>query len=146
MPVPEKEGNKLAALLSDLLSFPMAGRQPEARPHRPNLYKSMSPALGSELRLAPTGPLQESQQDKRAVIYENCLKCQGECCQPPPRLVPAKVYQSSAASFSQPLPTALHLKRRQDGDEERLREAEGQSQSDEINGSVVSEGKRHIFS
>lgn len=106
----------------------------------------MRPALGNELHLAPIVPLPESQQDKRAIIYENCLKCQRESCQPPPRVMPAKVYQSSVASSSQPLPTGLHLKRRQGGDAERLKEAEGQSQYDEINGSEVNEGKRQIFS
>ncbi|XP_017292842.1 protein Dok-7 isoform X2 [Kryptolebias marmoratus] len=118
------------------------GRQPEARPHRPNPYESMSPALGNGLHLAPTGPLQESQQDKRAVVYENCLKCRGERCQPPPQVVPAKACRSSRdLSSSRPLPAGPHLKRRSGREEELLGDAEGQS-GEEINGSEVTEDKK----
>lgn len=141
--LPEEE-NELVGLLSDLLSFPIAGGQPEPRPHRPNPYESMSPALRNELHLAPAGPLLESQPDERAVVYENCLKCKGERCQPPPQVVPAEAYWSRNASSSQPLPSGLHLRRCQYRDEELLRAADGQHQYQERHGSVVKEGKRHL--
>lgn len=133
--LPDEEENELVGLLSDLLSLAIAGGQPGPRRHRPNLYESMSPALRNELHLAPAGPLLESQPDKRAVVYENCLKCQGERCQPPPQVVPAE-------ASPQPLPSGLHLRRCQGRDEELLRAAEGQRQYEEGTGTAVKEGKR----
>jgi len=150
--LPKKGEKKLVNLLSDLLSFPSTDWQPEAKAHRLNLYESMSPALGNELNLAPAAPLQGSQQDKRSVIYENCFKCQGAHCHPPPRVTPAKMYRSRGISAFQTFPTELHLKKSQEpdsaADEEPLNQAlrgvDGQCQREEINGQTVNEGKRHL--
>ncbi|XP_039461283.1 protein Dok-7 isoform X4 [Oreochromis aureus] len=151
--LPKKGREKLACLLADLLGFPGTDSQPEAKTHRLNLYESMSPAFGNELNLAPAVPLQDSQQDKRAVIYENCLKCQGEHCQPPPRAVPAQKWCNRNISPLKSFPTWLHLKKSQEhpANEELLyqalndssQRADGQCQYEEINGSTVtSEDKR----
>ncbi|XP_026017794.1 protein Dok-7 isoform X5 [Astatotilapia calliptera] len=151
--LPKKGREKLACLLADLLSFPGTDSQPEAKTHRLNLYESMSPAFGNELNLAPAVPLQDSQQDKRAVIYENCLKCQGEHCQPPPRAVPAQKWRNRNISPLKSFPTWLHLKKGQEhpANEELLyqalndssQSADGQCWYEEINGSTVtSEDKR----
>ncbi|GAA6216292.1 protein Dok-7-like isoform X1 [Lates japonicus] len=157
-PLPKKGREKLASLLADLLGFPTADRQPEAKINRLNLYESMSPAFGNELRLASTGtcvPLQDSQQDRRAVIYENCLKCLREHCHPPPRVVPAEMYRNRNISTLHSSPFGLHLKKRQEHEvavnEELLHQArsdgsqsvDGQCQYEEMNGrSVTSEDKR----
>ncbi|CAI5668810.1 unnamed protein product [Oreochromis niloticus] len=151
--LPKKGREKLTCLLADLLGFPGTDSQPEAKTHRLNLYESMSPAFGNELNLAPAVPLQDSQQDKRAVIYENCLKCQGEHCQPPPRAVPAQKWRNRNISPLKSFPTWLHLKKSQEhpANEELLyqalndssQRADGQCQYEEINGSTVtSEDKR----
>ncbi|XP_071316183.1 protein Dok-7-like isoform X2 [Trachinotus anak] len=157
-PLPKRGREKLASLLADLLGFPIADRPPEAKTNGLNLYESMSPAFGNELKSAPTRtcvPLQDSQQDRRAVIYENCLKCQREHCQPPPRVVPAEMFRNRNIFASQTFPSGLHLKRSQEHEvavnEELLyqvhsdgsRSADGQCQYEEMNGrSVTSEDKR----
>ncbi|XP_056225315.1 protein Dok-7-like isoform X2 [Seriola aureovittata] len=156
--LPKRGREKLASLLADLLGFPSADRQPEAKPNRLNLYESMSPAFGNELKSAPTGtcvPLQDSQQDRRAVIYENCLKCQRDHCQPPPRVVPAEMFRNRNIYSSQTFPSRLNLKKSQGHEvavnEELLYQAhsdgshgvDGQCQYEEMNGcSVTSEDKR----
>ncbi|XP_067435674.1 protein Dok-7-like isoform X1 [Thunnus thynnus] len=156
--LPKKGREKLANLLADLLGYPRAGREPEAKPNRLNLYESMSPAFGNELKSAPTGtcvPLQDPQEDKRAVIYENCLKCQGEHCRPPPRVVPPEMYRNRNISTSQTFPTGLHPKKSQQheaaANEELQYEANGHGsqsvdgpcQYEEMNGqTVTSEDKR----
>ncbi|XP_037614693.1 protein Dok-7-like isoform X1 [Sebastes umbrosus] len=153
---PSKKGReKLASLLADLLGFPSADRQPEANTNRLNLYESMSPRFANELKSAPTGtwrPLQDAQQDKRAVIYENCLKCQGEHCHPPPRVAPAVTYHNRNISTLQ---TFLHPKKSPEheaaANEELLHQApgdgsrsgDGPCQYEETNGRTVSgEDKR----
>ncbi|XP_039997373.1 uncharacterized protein LOC120797618 isoform X2 [Xiphias gladius] len=157
-PLPKKGREKLASLLADLLGFPSADRQPEAKTNGVNLYESMSPAFGNELKSAPTGtrvPLQDSQQDGRAVIYENCLKCQRERCHPPPRVVPAEMYHNRNISASQNFASGLHLDKSQEHEvavnEELLYQAhsdgsqseDGQCQYEAMNGrSVTSEDKR----
>nr|XP_033507505.1 protein Dok-7-like isoform X1 [Epinephelus lanceolatus] len=156
--LPKKGREKLASLLADLLGFPSVDRQPEAKTNRLNLYESMSPSFGNELKSTLTGtcaPPQDSQQDKRAVIYENCFKCQGENCHPPPRVVPAETYRNRNVSTLQTFPTGLHLKESQEQEvatnEELLCEAAsdgsqsvaGQCQYEEMNGqTVTSEDKR----
>ncbi|XP_049923255.1 protein Dok-7-like isoform X2 [Epinephelus moara] len=156
--LPKKGREKLASLLADLLGFPSVDRQPEAKTNRLNLYESMSPSFGNELKSTLTGtcaPPQDSQQDKRAVIYENCFKCQGENCHPPPRVVPAETYRNRNVSTLQTFPTGPHLKESQEqevaANEELLCEAAsdgsqsvaGQCQYGEMNGrTVTSEDKR----
>ncbi|XP_041842608.1 protein Dok-7-like isoform X1 [Melanotaenia boesemani] len=146
-----KRGEKtLFSRLSDLLSFPNADRQPEARAHRLNLYESMSPALGNELNLAPAAPLKDSQQDKRAVIYENCLKCQGAHCHPPLRVMPAKMYSNRDISTFQMFPAGLHLIKSQEHDcaadekllHQALRDVDGQCRYEEMNDQTVNEDKK----
>lgn len=156
-PLPKRGREKLASLLADLLGFPSADRQPEAKTNGLNLYESMSPALGSELRSAPAGtcaPLPDPQQEGRAVIYENCLKCQRDRCQPPPRALPAEMFRNRNIIAPQTFP---HPKGSQEHggavNEEWLGPAlsdgshseDGQCQYEEMNGrSVTSEGKRPL--
>lgn len=146
-------GEKLASLLADLLGFPGADRQPEANVHRVNLYVSMSPAFGHELKSIPTAL--DSQQEKRAVIYENCLKCQSKHCHPPPQVVPAEMYRNRNTS---PLQTfSAGLKRNEEHEAAVNIELLSQAPSDgpqsgdrlcqfeEMSGrAVVSEGKRPL--
>ncbi|XP_074518275.1 protein Dok-7 isoform X2 [Halichoeres trimaculatus] len=91
-PPPKKGREKLVCLLANLLGLPRADRQLEAKSNSLNLYESMSPR--SELISAPTvtcAPAQDAPREKADVIYENCFKCQGERCRPPPRAAPAEV-------------------------------------------------------
>ncbi|XP_031707190.1 protein Dok-7 isoform X3 [Anarrhichthys ocellatus] len=154
-PLPKKGREKLANLLADLLGFPNADRQLEAKTNRLNLYESMSPSFGNELKSAPTGtrvPFQDSEQDKRAAIYENCLKCRGEHCHPPP---PAGMNRNRNVSPSRTFPTGLHLKKSREHEaavhEEPLDRAPGdgsrsvvaQCRYEEMNGpTVTGEDKR----
>ncbi|XP_051285445.1 protein Dok-7 isoform X2 [Dicentrarchus labrax] len=158
LPLPRKGREKLASLLADLLGFPNTDRQPEAKTNRLNLYESMSPRFGNELKSAPAGtcvPPQDPQQDRSAVIYENCLKCQGEHCHPPPRAAPAAMYLSSNISTFQPFPIGLRLKNSQEhevaankgllyqADSDGSRSVAGQYRYEEMNGrTVTSEDKR----
>ncbi|KAG7243384.1 hypothetical protein INR49_011841, partial [Caranx melampygus] len=158
LPLPKRGREKLASLLADLLGFPSADRQPEAKTNGLNLYESMSPAFGNELKSALTGtcaPLQDPQQEGRAVIYENCLKCQRDHCQPPPRLLPAEMFHNRNIFALRTFP---HLKRSQEHEvavnEEPLGSAhsdgshseDGQCQYEEMNGlSVTSEGRRKKY-
>ncbi|XP_040038440.2 protein Dok-7 isoform X2 [Gasterosteus aculeatus] len=106
-PLPRKGGDKLASLLADLLGFPNADRQLEAKSNRLNLYESMSPSLGNEPKSAPTGARTPASHDsgaddRGAVIYENCFKCRGEHCRPPPRVPPAAERRSGKVPASRP--------------------------------------------
>ena len=157
LPLPKKGRENLASLLADLLGFPSADRQPEANTSGLNLYESMSPAFGNELQSAPTGTcatLQDWQQDGRAVIYENCSKCQRERCQPPPRVLPAEMYRNRNTSSSQNFASELHLKMSQEHEvavnegllyqahSDGSQSVDRQCQYEEMNGrSVTSEGK-----
>ncbi|XP_045921661.1 protein Dok-7-like isoform X2 [Micropterus dolomieu] len=156
-PLPKKGREKLASLLADLLGFPSPDRQLEAKTNRLNLYESMSPRFGNELKSAPTGPRvpsHDSLQEKRAAIYENCLKCQGEHCHPPPRVAPAEMHRNRCISTSQPFPTGL-LKRSQEHEvaanegllcqahSDGSQSVDGQCQDEEMDGQKVnSEDKR----
>ncbi|KAM7377338.1 hypothetical protein PAMA_013906 [Pampus argenteus] len=154
--LPKKGREKLASLLADLLDYPGAGKEPEAKPTRLNFYELMSPAFGNELKSPPIGtnvPLQDSQKDKKAVIYENCLKCQGEHCLPPPWVVPAEMYRNRNPST---FPTGLHPKKSQQhaggaaNEKPRYKthghgsqSVDGPCQYEEMNGwTVTSEDKR----
>ncbi|XP_062300455.1 protein Dok-7-like [Scomber scombrus] len=154
--LPKKGREKLASLLADLLGYPRVGREPEAKSNSLNLYESMSPAFGNELKSAPTATrLQDSQQDKRAVIYENCLKCIREHCHPPPRVLPVEMYRNRNISTIQTFLTGLHPKTSQQHEgaaNEELRyqahghgsqSVDGPCQYEEMNGqTVTSEDKR----
>ncbi|XP_036968345.1 protein Dok-7-like isoform X4 [Acanthopagrus latus] len=147
-PLPKKGREKLAGLLAELLGFPSADRQPEAKTDRLNLYESMRPRVGSELQSAPTcaPPTQAPQQHRGAVIYENCFKCQAEHCRPPPRVAPPLMYRSRNLSTLRTLPTAPPLARSREhqaaANEELLHQAhsdgsqrvDGQCQREETNG------------
>ncbi|XP_016892020.1 protein Dok-7 isoform X2 [Cynoglossus semilaevis] len=112
--LPKKGRDKLVSLFADLLSFPSADRQPEAERKRMSLYESMSPAFGNELKSATTAPTpQESQREEREVIYENCLKCQGEHCHPPPR---AEMFHIRNFPTVQTSSSELNLKKRPEGE------------------------------
>lgn len=158
--LPKKGREKLASLLADLLGFPNGDRQPEPKTNTLNLYESMSPRFGNELKSNGTCvSSQDSQQDKRAAIYENCFRCQGEHCHPPPRVAPAVMYRNRNISTLQTFPTGLRPRKSQEhevaANEEPLHQArsdgslsvDGQCQYEEMNGrTVTSEGKRPLRS
>lgn len=151
--LPKKAG-KLVSLLTDLLRFPRADKPPVAEGHRLTPYESMSPALGNQLRLAAVGPLQESRQEERAAIYENCFKCQVVHCHPLPRALPAKTYSDRHFLASQTFPNGLNGRTSQEedsADEEELlyevpRDVAKQRWCEEKSQTATSEGKRlHNF-
>lgn len=94
-PLLKTSGETVGGASADLFGVP-ADRQPEAKINRLNLYESMSRRHGNGTRL----PSQDS-----AALYENCLKCRAERCQPPPRVTPADtrgiVFARSALMKSQ---------------------------------------------
>ncbi|XP_043953011.1 protein Dok-7-like isoform X2 [Gambusia affinis] len=144
--LPPKRGErKIADLLSDLLSFLSAG----GRPHTANLYESMSPAPANELILAQAAPPWGSQQDKRAVVYENCLKCGGELGQPPLQVTPAKMPSRRGIHGCRSFPTGLYLKKSQGSDrtadeellDELLRDVDERRRPEDVNDSTGSEEK-----
>ncbi|XP_023202602.1 protein Dok-7 isoform X1 [Xiphophorus maculatus] len=144
--LPPKRGErKISDLLSDLLSFLSAGGQP----HTANLYESMSPAPANELILAQAAPPWGSQQDKRAVVYENCLKCRGELCQPPLQVAPAKMPRRTIHGCRS-FPTGLYLKKSQGSDRtadeellhELLRDVDERRRPEDVNDSTGSEEKK----
>ncbi|KAK2863150.1 hypothetical protein Q5P01_002683 [Channa striata] len=113
LPLPKTGKEKLVSLLADLLGFPSTDGQPEeAKKHSLNWYVSMSPAFGNELKSSTTGTCTlDCQQDKRAAVYENCLKCLNEHCHPPPRVLPAEMYRNRNTSALQTFPAGLQKSR-----------------------------------
>uniref|UniRef100_A0A3Q2E9V6 Docking protein 7 n=1 Tax=Cyprinodon variegatus TaxID=28743 RepID=A0A3Q2E9V6_CYPVA len=144
--LPKREEKNIADILSDLFSFLSA----DSQPHTPSLYESMSPAPAHKLTMAPANPLWDSQQNKRAVIYENCLKCRGELCQPLLQVTPAKMPPSRGISGCQSVPTELYVKKSQVSDStadeellrELLRDADEMCQPEDVNDSTGNGGKR----
>lgn len=144
--LPKREEKNIADILSDLFSFLSA----DSQPHTPSLYESMSPAPANKLTMAPANPLWDSQQNKRAVIYENCLKCRGELCQPLLQVTPAKMPPSRGISGCQSVPTELYVKKSQVSDStadeellrELLRDADEMCQPEDVNDSTGNGGKR----
>ncbi|XP_058481229.1 protein Dok-7-like isoform X1 [Solea solea] len=159
-PLPKKGKDKITSLLTDMLGFPSADRLPEAKTNRLNLYESMSSAFGNEHKLTSTGThvhLQESQQDGRAVIYENCFKCQSEHCLPPLRATHPEIYHNRNIPTFQKVPSNLHLKKSHGhdvavnesllchGDNDESQSMDVQCHYEEMNGrSVTVEDKRLI--
>lgn len=140
-PLPGKGREKLASLLADLLRSPRVERQPEAETDRPNLYEPMSPAFVNELRSVT---FQDPQRDKNTVIYENCLKCRGARCQPPPRVPPARMHRDRNLPGVQ-----TFLKRSQEHGGAANEDAEGHGadgqRHEEMSGrTLTSEGKRPL--
>lgn len=157
---PKNGREKVASFLADLLGFPTADGQPEATTNRLNLYESMSRRFGNDVKSAPTGtcvPSQDSQHDQRAVIYENCFKCRGERCHPPPRVAPAEMHRNRNIFTAQTFPTGLGLRKSQGhevaANEEVLYQArsdgsqsmDGQCRYEGMNG-WTGEGKRPLQS
>ncbi|KAL3046417.1 hypothetical protein OYC64_004426 [Pagothenia borchgrevinki] len=144
--LPRKGREKLASLLAELLG------SPEAKTNSLNLYESMSPRFGNELKSAPNSPCvpTDPQPDKRHAIYENCLKCRADHCHPPPRLAPSEMFRNRNTLTSQTFPTGLKKSQEQEAaaDEEALhqtpsRRSQIQGQHEEINvPTVASEDKR----
>ncbi|XP_047191913.1 protein Dok-7-like isoform X1 [Scophthalmus maximus] len=159
-PLPKKGREKLSSLLADLLGFPSADKQPdETKASGLSLYESMSSAFGNELKSTPTGtgaPLQDSQQDARAAIYENCLKCQREHCHPPARVAPAQMHRNRSDPTFHSLPSGLRLRKSHEhevavneallhrGHGDGSQSADGLCRSEEMNGRplVTMEDKR----
>ncbi|KAK1889857.1 Protein Dok-7 [Dissostichus eleginoides] len=144
--LPRKGREKLASLLAELLG------SPEAKTDSLNLYESMSPRFGNELKSAPNSPCvpTDPQPDKRHAIYENCLKCRADHCHPPPRVAPSEMFHNRNTLTSQTFPTGLKKSQEQEAaaDEEALHQTPSersqiQGQQEEINvPSVASEDKR----
>lgn len=111
--LPKTSREKAASFLAELLGFPPADTQPEAATNRPNLYESMSRGFGHQLKPAPTATCAPSQLDQRAVNYENCFKCQGERCHPPPRVARAQMHPNRNIFTAQSSPTRSGLKKSQ---------------------------------
>ncbi|KAM3857411.1 protein Dok-7-like [Diretmus argenteus] len=151
-PLLRKGREKLASLLADLLGYSSTDRQPETRTNSLSLYESMSSAFGNELKSKPSGTFTISQQDKRAVNYENCFKCEGERCRPPPRATPAETYSNGPQGIC----TSVGLKKSLEHEvaaDEGLRHqvhggggsrcVDGECRYEEVNGhTVTSEDKR----
>lgn len=145
--LPKRGEKKIADLLSDLYSFLSVGSQP----HTPNLYESMSPAPANDPVLAQAAPPWDSQQDKRPIIYENCLKCRGELCHPLPQVTPAKMPHNRGINGPQSFPIELHLKKSQDIDntadeellQELLRDIDEQCHTKDVHDSTDIGGKRN---
>lgn len=90
-------GDRQGHFSDGLLGFPPADHQLEVVTNRRNLYESMSCTIGTGLRTATPGPRAPSPEPRyqpKAVIYENCLKCQGKRCHPPPRFTPAQMFRN----------------------------------------------------
>lgn len=151
--LPKTSREKAASFLAELSGFPPADTQPEAATNRLNLYESMSRGFGHQLKPAPTATCAPSQLDQRAVNYENCFKCQGERCHPPPRVARAQMHPSRNFFTTQSSPTRPGLKKSQSheaaahedlfcqaGSDESQSEA-GQRLYEETNGGC-GEGKR----
>ncbi|KAI4808325.1 hypothetical protein KUCAC02_000389, partial [Chaenocephalus aceratus] len=144
--LPRKGREKLASLLAELLG------SPEAKTNSLNLYESMSPRFGNELKSAPNSPCvpTDPQPGKRYAIYENCLKCRADHCHPPPRVAPAEMFRNKNTLTSQTFPTGLKNSQEQEAaaDEEALHQTPSersqiQGQHEEINVlTVASEDKR----
>ncbi|XP_010777799.1 protein Dok-7 isoform X2 [Notothenia coriiceps] len=144
--LPRKGREKLASLPAELLG------SPEAKTNSLNLYESMSPRFGNELKSAPKSPCvpTDPQPDKRHAIYENCLKCRADHCQPAPRVAPSEMFRNRNTSTSHTFPTGLKKSQEQEAaaDEEALRQTPSersqiQGQHEEINvPTVASEDKR----
>ncbi|KAI9543424.1 hypothetical protein NQZ68_012074 [Dissostichus eleginoides] len=144
--LPRKGREKLASLLAELLG------SPEAKTDSLNLYESMSPRFGNELKSAPNSPCvpTDPQPDKRHAIYENCLKCRADHCHPPPRVAPSEMFHNRNTLTSQTFPTGLKKSQEQEAaaDEEALHQTPSersqiQGQQEEINvPTVASEDKR----
>ncbi|KAK5875892.1 hypothetical protein CesoFtcFv8_026923 [Champsocephalus esox] len=139
--LPRKGREKLASLLAELLG------SPEAKTNSLNLYESMSPRFGNELKSAPNSPCVPTE---RHAIYENCLKCRADHCHPPPRVAPAEMFRNRNTLTSQTFPTGLKNSQEQEAaaDEEALHQTPSersqiQGQHEEINvPTVASEDKR----
>ncbi|KAK0137897.1 Protein Dok-7 [Merluccius polli] len=108
--LPKKGREKLTSLLADLLghtdSDTGSHRRSEAKNSASGLYESMSSALGTKLkperfhtlRLAAS-PEMNPPREKSTLIYENCVKCIGDHCHPPPRFPPSQNHHGSNISL-----------------------------------------------
>ncbi|XP_077400428.1 protein Dok-7-like [Vanacampus margaritifer] len=133
-PLLKKGREKLASLLAEILHFPRVPK--ESNPKHHNLYEAMSPAL--QLRHPPPFG---SHAPSTEVIYENCSKCCGARCRPPPRGTPAKVQHRifSVQTFL----TGLHLKKSTEEERSSHEALQANGSNEEMNGqTLTSEDKR----
>ncbi|XP_061664375.1 protein Dok-7-like isoform X2 [Syngnathoides biaculeatus] len=103
-PLPKKRREKLASFLAEFFHYPRITK--ESNPNHYNLYEAMSPALHHK-----PSPALSTRAPITDVIYENCSKCRGSRCRPPPRGTPAKVRRHSRIFSVQTFLTGLHLKK-----------------------------------
>lgn len=115
-PLPRTSREKAASFLTEPSGFPPADARPEAATNRPNWYESMSRGFGHQLRPAPAATCAPAPLDLRAVNYENCFKCQGERCHPPPRVARAQMYPNRNVFTAQSSPARPGLKKSQSHD------------------------------
>ncbi|XP_077356311.1 protein Dok-7-like [Festucalex cinctus] len=135
-PLLKKGREKLTSLLAEILHFPRPPK--ESNPKHHSLYEDMSPAL--QLRHPPPFG---SHAPPTYAIYENCSKCRGARCRPPPRGTPAKVRCHSRIFNVQTFLTGLHLKKsaEEEGPSHEALQAGGPNEK--MNGqTLTSEDKR----
>lgn len=93
-----KKGQEtLANLLSNLIGYPSTAGEAGTMTGKINLYESMACAVFRMLRSQPPVPCEpqhnsNSCKGKDNMIYENCFKCKGENCHPPPKVAPTMPY------------------------------------------------------
>ncbi|XP_030017501.1 protein Dok-7-like isoform X2 [Sphaeramia orbicularis] len=122
-PPPKTGRDKLAGLLAELLGLTSPDQKP--KPSSLTLYEPMSPAFGNELKTYRLS-------DRSDVIYENCVKCRGDRCHPPPRVPNLRTGNTSAL---QPSETGLNLNVGALEDPSCGSQSEdGSSQNQEVNG------------
>ncbi|XP_068612164.1 protein Dok-7-like [Brachionichthys hirsutus] len=99
-PPPLNGRAKLASLLADLAGHGADGRSEGG----PTSRESKGPRL-SDIAFAPTEPAAASQRERRAAVYENCFKCQGKRCRPPPPVGRAGAHRGRNVSSLETNPT-----------------------------------------
>lgn len=138
-PIPKRGRAKLASRLAEILHYPRVPK--ESKINRHDLYVVMSPA--SHLKPPPPFGSRASVTD---VIYENCSKCSGARCRPPPRGTPAKVRHHSRIFNVQSFLTGLQLKKSAEEKSSAHEALQADGPNAEMNGQrLTSEGKRLLF-
>lgn len=138
-PIPKRGRAKLASRLAEILHYPRVPK--ESKINRHDLYVVMSAA--SHLKPPPPFGSRASVTD---VIYENCSKCSGARCRPPPRGTPAKVRHHSRIFNVQSFLTGLQLKKSAEEKSSAHEALQADGPNAEMNGQrLTSEGKRLLF-
>ncbi|XP_019733006.1 protein Dok-7 isoform X3 [Hippocampus comes] len=136
LPLPKRGRVTLASVLAEILHYPRVPK--ESKINRHDLYEAMSPAS----HLKPPPPF-GSRAPATDVIYENCSKCSGARCRPPPRGTPAKVRHHSRIFNVKSFLTGLHLKKSAEEKSSAHEAIQADGPNAEMNGQrLTSEDKR----